>query len=476
MRSILGVALLLLLVGCDALSGPESGSHADLTIRGVERLPRILPIAGGAVADDWPAPGSTVTWRAHVRNWAPEDRTVAFAWFLDGAPAGGGAVVVPGDGTAAVDLPWSWTPERHELRFEVDPDNAIEEEEEANNTASFATDALAVGFYVDTATERRFREGQQRVVGAPSTSFEDFARRHVERLNELVAEAIFPETPDGVTERFRLDRVITFDDTTWYGAIPPEIQDPTLDLWALPGWYGGDPAVRMKGSLLHELGHSRELIDVYGTQVFHDLPGHRVAVREGGELIAGTELLPSLADVTARGVDGQLYEGIKIRAPVFQGLMATEYTHLDRYSAAVLNRIAHRRFAQGEERWAFYMDELPSVMGVRLVDAAGGDPLAGAAIRVYRGTRPDGDSPIVYPRVFDDTADMALEADGAGVARFPSNPFVDGVMDMAPSVALVRVEHQGRIGYVFLDALLYNLAGWRGETDYAELELEVTLH
>ena len=42
-------------------------------------------------------------------------------------------------------------------------------------------------------------------------------------------------------------------------------------------------------------------------------------------------------------------------------------------------------------------------------------------------------------------------------------------------VALVRVEHDGKVGYAFLEAGWFNLAYWQGHTEQGEYEIEFNL-
>src|SRR6185436_7163586 len=121
--------------------------------------------------EGWPAPGQTVTWQAHVVSWT--DRAlmgVDYRWILDGAEVARGRVDVPAGATVLVDYSWRWTFERHELRFEIDPDDAVAEDEEGNNGLTVFTDALSVGFYVERGFYDHFRANQRLLAGAHSNS------------------------------------------------------------------------------------------------------------------------------------------------------------------------------------------------------------------------------------------------------------------------------------------------------------------
>jgi len=342
------VALMLTLTAvaaCDSGPfGPGRSDEGDLTIRYIERLPHLEYVVNSSdpAHDGWPAPGETVTWRAHVKNWSEHARTVPYRWRLDGEPAGQGLVQIgPGEeGTA--DLAWEWTFDRHTVTFTVDPEDVIAEQEERNNTRSLFTDALAVGFWVEQSLADRFREVQSRL-GLGSTGFEDWAHRHMDRYNEMAAAAIYPETPNGVIDRWRLDRVVIVPDST-LGTVQRPDTDRTVDLmWgfpasAIPVYAQPGPAM-YNGTLIHELGHARYLVDVYRTRVFAGTSSDSIGVTENGASIVGTDYLP----IHFTYQDGRS----EVRGPIMDGLMVEDYTFIDRYSAGALNRIAHHRAVDG---------------------------------------------------------------------------------------------------------------------------------
>lgn len=490
-------ALLLAFVGttsCDlGPSGPDGSDEKDLTIRFIERLPHLDYVidSDDPAHEGWPEPGETVTWRAHVRNWSDYAREVPFSWELDGGPAGEGVVEIgPGEeGTA--DLEWEWTFDRHTVTFTVDPDNEIIEAEERNNTRSLFTDALAVGFWVEQPVIDAFREIQPRMPGLASTSFEDWAHRHIDAYNQMAAAAVYPETPDGVLDRWRLDRIVVVPAGQLYSQDPSDRR--TVDLiWGFSAeaadffWHWFDAGLRglganiYDGTLIHELGHDRYLLDVYQTRVYDARPPHRVDVTEGGESIIGT-YLPVIAagQMTA---NGQAFTYSLIREPPMDGLMVQNYTFIDRYSAGALNRIAgHRAIGRNAGLPANigeFVNDLPAEMGVRVLDAESGAVLDGADVVEYQSEVGYAEG-FGYGRVIDDTADIQTAADADGIAWLGSAPFDTDRLDilgMYTGTVLIRVEHDGRVGYAFLDALYYNMAYWRGETESAVVDLEVPLH
>jgi hypothetical protein len=475
--------LLLALISatsCDnGPSGPGGSDDDDLTIRFIERLPHLEYVVNSddPAHEGWPESGETVTWRAHVRNWADHAREVPYSWALDGEPAGEGVVEIGAGEEGTADLAWEWTFDRHTVTFTVDPEDVIKEQEERNNTRSLFTDALAVGFWVEQSFADRFREVQSRL-GLGSTSFEDWAHRHIDRYNEMAAAAIYPETPDGVIDRWRLDRVVIVPDST-LGTVQRPVTDRTVDLmWGFPAsaisiYAQMAPAI-YNGTLIHELGHARYLVDVYRTRVFTGVPSDSIKVAENGVRIAGTEYLPILYSYQ----DGRSL----VRGPIMEGLMIEDYTFIDRYSAGALNRIAHHRAVDGNSNAprniGEFLTDLPADMGIRVVDQESGEVLPAADVREYR-SEVEFAQGFGSGRVIDDTVDFQTTTDADGVAWLGAAPFaIDAVAyhNLLTGTVIIRVEHDGRVGFAFLDAMYYNLAYWRGETESAVLDLEVTLH
>ena len=177
---------------------PPVDDGSDLSIRYIQRLPPIDYVwnSNNPAVEGWPAVDQDVTWRAHVVNWAGHNRdSVTYAWFLDGEEVAVGAVDIPAGGEATVDLPWSWTFDRHVLAFVLDSADAFAEDEEHNNRQALFTDALTVGFYVEESLYDYFRAHQHKL-GVGATTFDDWAHRQIDRWNTMLADAIYPVSPD----------------------------------------------------------------------------------------------------------------------------------------------------------------------------------------------------------------------------------------------------------------------------------------
>jgi hypothetical protein len=470
-------ALLLVLAARPALA-------AVVVIGWIGRTPRLDYVRGAAdpTREGWPAAGSTVSWDAHLVSFEGVDLPdVGYRWLLDGVEAARGSVRIPAGARVVVSLPWTWAFARHTLTFELDRERRL----------AVFTDALSVGFYVERSEYDLFRAKQHLLAGAHSVSWEDWAQRQIGRLNEMAAAAVYPETPSGVHDRFRIDEIVVVAD----GALPlvpyvdegsrignqpnaqtePNDADRSVDLiWGFPAsevpfFTDFTTATEanpffLNGTLLHELGHARGLVDVYGWWVRSGVEGDRVDITENGALVFGSSFMPA--------------SGPFAHFSSVQGLMNQSYGFLDRHSAAALQRWAGRRatkenFNEPSTDDA-YLNELPSenALSVRFAD---GTPAANADIWIYRATGTPGS---YFSKVFDDVPDLKLRTDGNGRALVGRCPFsADGRIahryGVSNATAIVRVASAGRVAYGFLESLDFNLAYWRGESELAEHELVV---
>jgi hypothetical protein len=477
----------LVLLALFLLAAPAG---ADLTIAYISRLPEIDYVWNSSRpnVEGWPAAGQQVTWRGHVRNFASSTaRNVIYRWLLDGNEVSRGT----GDfapGTTSVDYPWTWTFSRHRLSLEVDIAKAIAEPSELNNRLEVFTDALSVGFWVEQSLYDHFRQNQHRL-GIGSTSWDNWAQRHIDFFNEMAALAIYPETPEGVIDRLRVQKIVIVPD----GALPlvpipdhgqragepnasthPKMTDRSIDLqWgfrssALPS-YNNFTSVDLRNPfylapvLLHELGHARYLVDVYGWNLVQSPPANEIDVRDKGTRI----------------VDGP-YAGKQILfATPEQGFMNDSLTFIDRYSAIALNRIAGHRATRGNyndpENMGEFLNDLPLQNRLTIRDAAG-SPVPDAEVRIFRS---EGEKEAWYATDYDATPDLVLRTDSNGRVLVGRNPFSPGDVTLywrkSNVVAIVQVERAGNVTHGFLESRLFNLAYWRGQREFADYDLVVGL-
>lgn len=462
---------------------------ADLTIGWISRSPEIDFVwnSTNPRVEGWPAPSQLVTWRAHVRNFGPAQSSVGYRWTIDGGTVASGRINLAADSTTTFDLPWSWTFDRHRIAAVIDTDNGVAEESETNNRLEVFSDALGVGFWVEQSLYDHFRANQGKL-GIGSTSWDNWAQRQIEFYNDMAAMAVYPETPNGVLDRWRLQKIVVVAD----GALPlapldgirdesneatgsshPDVRDRSVDLmWgfrstAIPAYadyrtVGPENPFYVAPVLLHELGHARYLTDVYGFNVRNDGAGYQIGILENGAPIAGW-----------------LISGTRMvyQTPE-QGLMNEHLTFIDRYSAIALNLIAGRRAVSGNynDPWngGVFLNDLPAQNRITIRDA-NGNVIPDANVWIYQST---GAMDAWYSTSYDNIPDLQLRTDSSGRVLVGRNPFSgDGIIThyfrKSNSVAIVRVEKAGRVEYGFLEVRLFNMAYWRGQTQFADHELTV---
>jgi len=458
----------------------------DLSIKYITRLPRIPYVWGSEnpAVEGWPALNSTVTWRAVVKNWADSSLTgISYWWTLDGMVVDSGEVAIAALDTAVVEYAWTWTFARHALRLVIDPADVIPEEEEENNDLLIYTNAITAGFYVEQSVYDYFHQ-YQKDLGVGSNCWEDWAHRHIEHWNSMFAAAIYPDSPSGVLDRIRLDKITVVLD----GALPlagglpsnnPNFNDRNVDLqWGFNidllngSFYANHTSTSMnnpfyfEGSLLHELGHARYLIDLYGMNVHDDGNGSTVGIQENGQLIVGTPYMPRMGDA--------------VYLTPIHGLMNGEYTWIDEYSTAAMNLIVGHRAILGNYNApgniGEFMQDLPLQNQLLLKDDQG-NILSNADVKVYRAIPQAG---VWYGKYYDNIPDLQLSAGGNGLVSLGHCPFsstgtIVHTYGHSNSILIIRVEHAGKIGYGFLEVTAFNMEYWRGNTSLGNYEMQFIL-
>jgi len=463
--------------------GKRSSDPGDLSVQYIKRLPTLNYVWGSEnpKIDGWPSIGQEIEWLALVKNFSKNDRfNVPYSWYLNNELLSTGTIDIPAFSIAEVLLQDNWTGQRQKIKFVLDGENTIEEEEKANNQIEIFSDALSVGFYVEESVYNYFRENQH-LLNSGSNCWEDWANRQLHLCNEMFENAIYSYTPYGVLDRLRLDNIIIVPDS----ALPlaggtstntPNMFDKTVDLiWGFPAslniseYYGDLYNVSMEnpfyfeGSLLHELGHARYLIDVYGFNVHDDGNGSTVSIKENDELIVGTKFMPFLA------WDAVHYTPI-------QGLMNTSYTFVDEYSAIALNFIEHHRATYGNYNapgnLGAFMNDLPAQNSLIIKDSLG-NILDNAEIRIYYAEPQHG---VWYGKYFDNQPDTIYVTDENGRINVGPLPFskefhIKHTYGWSNATIILRAEHNGKVGYTFFESSLFNLKYWQGNTDFAEYEI-----
>lgn len=472
-------AVLFALLGAAAPAAAAEPVRLEVAL--ITREPRLPPPnrQGAPIEEGWPDPGRTVQWVGHLVNRGPQAVTgVAYTWRVDGAVAESGTVDLP-PGESTLWLPWRWTFDRHEVGLEIAPAPALHDATTADDRVAVASDALSVGFWIEKGIYDWMAQD-----GRPG--FERWAQGQIDAWNRIMARAVFPTTPQGALDRFRLDRVVIHADGT---TIPNGEMDTDVS-WSFR--QDSDERFLHVGSsgsgltdetiVFHELLHQRGLIDLYAYWVVADDPARtnsQIAISEDGRPVPGSPVMPALT----QGFSGTLY----FRSPI-EGLMGTQYratANLTEHCAFGLNLRAGRRTPLWLDQWGnqingyanavqrdSYVWRLPRRTDLALQDE-GGAALSGAAVQVYADHSPD-----TYRKLYGPQADFAGRSDGQGRVALPAE-----VLERQPSfaappksqVVIIGVQTASAHGYAFLPVYELNLLAFRGGQDVAQKVLKVRM-
>ena len=411
----------------------------------------------------WPDYGETVTFTAHIINKGTvASGNFAFKWFIDGVEVRSGThpSLAPGEeGTETYRWTWAHTVEnerllgQHTVRFVADPDNAIAETYESNNSLEDRTDALSL---VLAVTPELYAALETPVDPKWPFSAEDWLQKQIAAMNEAFARSVYPSAPNGIEERVRLDKVLVTS------TAPPA--DPAEDggFWmTYDDRYGNayyDPTTDVSGGLLHELSHQLGIIDLYNIGFALEVP--QVVDRNGRPVQVEASLsMPGL--MTNPGIQPPIY---------------AEHTAL-----ALNANKGYRRGYYGE-----YLYDVPAQVRLRVLDNQG-NPAPGVTINLYQKAS----SPNMLGSrhgVIDNIPEISVETDSAGIALLPNRPVVDPVSthtghtltdNPLGTINVVGVDDEflGEVRkgthqeYFWLNITQLNLMAWRGETT-----LEIASH
>jgi hypothetical protein len=406
----------------------------------------------------WPDHGEVVTFTAHIVNKGTvASGTFDFKWYIDGDEVGSGThpSLAPGEeGTETAQWAWDHTLDeerllgQHVVHFAVDPEEAIAETYESNNSLQDRTDALSL---VLAVTPELYEALETPVDPQWPFSAEDWLQKQIAAMNAAFARSVYPSAPDGIEERVRLDQIVVTS-----GPPPTDWSEDGGFFMSADDRFGNsyyDPATDVSGALIHELTHQLGIIDIYNLDVPLEVP--QVLDRNERPVqmeFWATRLLPGLM-----GDPG-------VRPPVY-----------DEHSALALNgNKGYRRGYYGE-----YLYDVPAQTYLRVLDNRG-NPAAGATANLYQMAS----SPNMLGSlhgVIDNVPEISVETDGAGIALLPNRPVGDpvsthtghtltdnplGVIDIVGrnDEFLVEIRKGAHQEFQWLDVTQFNLAAWRGET------------
>lgn len=236
-------------------------------------------------------PGEELTLVGHVKNTGfARAEPFDYVWELNGEKIGEGRCgrSLEEMEIAKFEKKFKWPGGHPVVRFKVIPGRdeiARFNDERKEDLSGWAFDY--------TVTHRRIAYSHQHRNTLGSFSWEDYYQWHLDIMNQLFAESIYPAFPRGIESRVRLNRIFYLD----------EVEDGTIDdkvvgedglIRNQGAWHFRDNEREKKGewwrpdgnfngcvtewSLPHELGHQLGLIDLYNFD-YHGREGFPVAGR-----------------------------------------------------------------------------------------------------------------------------------------------------------------------------------------------------
>jgi len=447
----------------------------DLDVLWISRQPRYqrycveypddLPTLcqGSEAVQRYPRPGERVTLIGHIANrgFIPTG-SFTFTWEIDGQLLLSGTLpsLNPAEEVTTT-LSWTWATGPHTVTLRVEPEDPAAEICMANNEHSDRTDALFLEVLVHPLVYEAFAS-RPNLVG--SYSFEDWIQAQFAAMNERLAAAIYPETPEGVFDRVRIDIItvttelgtdivsctLAYDGCWTFRVERDDHHTPQDEALRSAENYAARFAGGVDWGLIHELTHQLGIIDLYQLNVFSG-DENLVRDREGLPLLSGFSW-------PRPGLMGGGWRG-----------KGRDGTHYSRHTARALNR--HAGFRRGY--YGEYLYDLPQRTVLQVLDNRG-QPLANATVALYQSER----------NVVDDAPEIVGTTDARGCFVLPDRLLPHGGVTTATGHTLRpnpfgHIDVVGRNGqflvqviqgdqefYAWWPIVDFNHAAWDGATTY----------
>jgi hypothetical protein len=395
----------------------------------------------------WPETGDTVTYTAAVRNrgTVPMPGPHTLRWLVDGDAVGTTNIpqaLSPGE-TVTVGLEQTWDGELHTIACEL----LGADDRGSNNALAVGSKSVAFLSYIDETRIEEFREETASYPAAITDDKIDWLNAHVARFNQMFEDA-------------GTDKRVHFAVLGVIGDEDPDPDVPRINYAIFPFRYrAGEGSLRLSGyyrpqedldhGLLHEMGHQLGLIDIYQL----DLPSDRNHVSGQGY---------TAVDCLMRGV-----------SPFLSVHSANAMQHwLDE---------AHGYYGQ-------YLYSMPEQIRLRVL-GVDGEPLTGAAVRVYQKNEVPGLGQVITDQVkhegtTDDDGFYTLPNVPIDTQLAPPvftgdtlapNPFGYVAVVGSNGLLLIEIEEGGFTDHAWLDITEVNNAYWAGQTALATFERRVSI-
>jgi hypothetical protein len=419
-------------------------------------------------------PGETLTMTAHVKNAGFADAApFEYVWLIDDKEIARGRVTKRLKPQERVELQtqWQWQDGFHHVSFRIRTN-----QREIATINNQITDPLWGFAFFYIVHKERVKVWNEFRNAYGTFAWEDYYRWHLDIMNLLFEQSVFPSAPEGIKARVRLDRIIYADDMDEAirnrfsadgiaydqgGWIFISDEDRNRD------WKAPEPQWRnnTEWSLPHELGHQLGLTDLYALD-YHGHENHRMP--DNGDMLT------------------HYYRGYKT-------MMHWHGPHLwSEVCAGYLNQTWNKP----RGHFGDYYFAIPAENFLQIVDV-NGLPVAGATVEIFqRGVVVDKTQPpqqqagVTFYAVVEDgnfghpvSSDPVIvgATDAQGLLRLPNrpvqevrtlngyhrrpNPFGNINVVGQRGLLLVRVTKHDRPCYYWLEITDFLIAYLRGHTE-----------
>ncbi|MCA9449699.1 MAG: hypothetical protein KC931_21440, partial [Candidatus Omnitrophica bacterium] len=216
----------------------------------------------------WPSPGETVQFHGRVLNQGTQPSgPFSYCWKIDDATiASGTHASLDAGASTTLNQSWVWTHtmdgdrvlDNHTVSLILDPEDAIFETFENNNTVVDRTNALSFNVVLNQTIYDSLKTP---LLSGEPWSPEAWIQKQTTVMNQVFADSIYPLAPNGIEERIRIDNISIQNsrparsddyDGQWYFDYEPRIGNGNYN-----------PTTGIDWGLIHEWGHQVGLIDLY---------------------------------------------------------------------------------------------------------------------------------------------------------------------------------------------------------------------
>jgi len=445
-------------------------TRLDVVATHISRDPKYPNPNADLLSNNRPKPGDVLTWTGHFRNNSDNaSGPFEVCWTIDGAEVHTDTIPnLPPQEIVGSTCTWT-VPEGYDAsdpsRHVIGCEAVLEDDNVINNARQDYMDGLTIHFIVKRAHYDEYTD--------ETKTFEERIQYVIDCCHRAFQEAVYPEiSPRGILERFRIDTFTVYDPEDYPDHKMPWRMSNNHPDYALShitdddahgagyyayAWYGivaNIPSFLFRdegGPLIHEMGHYRNLVDLYGWGISENL----VAPGEGW----------NVAEDMRKDTMCNPYGPLKFCA--YSAKVMNDPRYLGQPRCPTAEWVDHE--VNGKKYSGYICHDIPqrSVLEVR---SEQGRPIAGVDVRVYRSD---------HFEIQDPKTEQIKRVYG-----IPDTPFVSGMtnargqFDLGEGIFLrangtiykktvffIVLTYQGKTEHTWLSTFDFNWAYWAGQTE-----------